>query len=249
MKMKLLAGAAALAMCAGAAQAATIGSVDFSKTNYEAQLALLGSNVIVQNFESYGEGNVGNGTANPGFVTNVGTFYTRGGQGTGGTVTDPNPDLDGTRLAIRDGNVYGRTSTTSVLTGNRGDDMFLDSNDTFGIKWLVNVGSAFNKLIFTLTDVSDQGALVKIVTGGDEIQFQSQSNGNQKIITVDFGGFVNSAEIRMTNYFANGTTKRINDGFSVDDIAVSAVPLPAPAFMLIAGLAGLAAFRRKRASA
>jgi hypothetical protein len=248
MKMRLLAGAAALALSAAGAQAATITSTNFTKTDYENQLALLGPSVVVQNFESYTEGNVGNGTANPGFVTNVGTFYTRGGTGTGGTVTDPNPDLIGWKLAIRDGDVYGRTSTTSVLTGNSGDDMFLDSNDTFGIKWLVNTGSAFNKLIFTLTDVSDQGALVKIVSHGGEIQFQSQRTGNQKIITVDFGGFVNSAEIRMTNFFANGT-KKINDGFSIDDIAVSVVPLPAPAFMLLAGLAGFAAFRRKRAAA
>jgi hypothetical protein len=153
-------------------------------------------------------------------------------------------------LAIRDGNVYGRESTTAILTGNAGDDMFLDSNDTFGMKWLVNVGSAFNKLIFTLTDASDQGALLRITSNlGGLVQFQSQQNANKQIIIVDFGGYVNSAEILMTNFFSNGQTKKINDGFSVDDIAVSAVPLPAPAFMLIAGLAGLAAMRRKRAAA
>jgi hypothetical protein len=232
------------------AQAATINSIEFTKNNYDTQLGLLGSTVVVENFETYTEGNVGNGTANPGFVTKVGTFYTRGGTGSGGTVTDPNPDLDGTKLAIRDGNVYGRTSTTSVLTGNAGDDMFLDSNDTFGMKWMVNVGSAFNKLIFTLTDASDQGALLRITSNlGGQVQFQSQQTANKKIIVVDFDGYVDSAEILMTNFFSNGQTKKINDGFSVDDIAVSAVPLPAPAFMLIAGLAGLAAIRRKRAAA
>jgi hypothetical protein len=245
MTMRLLAGAAALAISAAGAQAATISSVEFTKSNYESQLALLGSTVIVQNFESYDEDNVP-----VAFATNVGTFYTSGGKGSGGTVTDPSPDLDGTRLAIRDENVYGRSSTTSILTGNAGDDMFLDSNDTYGIKWLVNIGSAFNRLIFTLTDVSDQGALLRITsTLGGQIEFQSQRNANRKIIVVDFGGFVDSAEIHMTNFFADGETKRINDGFSIDDIAVSAVPLPAPAFMLIAGLAGLAALRRKRSAA
>ena len=56
-----------------------------------------------ENFEGYAVGNVGNGTGDPGFVTAVGTFKTMGGTGTGGTVTDPTPDLDGTKLAIRDG--------------------------------------------------------------------------------------------------------------------------------------------------
>jgi hypothetical protein len=256
MKMRLLAGAAALALSAAGAQAATINSIGFSKANYDAQRALLGPNVVVEDFESYTDQvnkNVGNGTAEPGFGTKVGTFYTRGGTGSGGTVTDPNPDLDGTKLAIRNGTVYGRSSTTDLIAGAANPntpDLFLDSNDTFGTRWVVNPGSMFNKLIFTLTDASDQGALMKITSNlGGEVEFQSLSDANRRIITVDFGGFVQSAEIRITNFWANGTTKKTNDGFSVDDIAVSVVPLPAPAFMLIAGLAGLAAFRRKRAAA
>jgi len=41
----------------------------------------------------------------------------------------------------------------------------------------------------------------------------------------------------------------INDGFSVDDIAVSVVPLPASALLLLGGLGGLAALRRRRTAA
>ena len=69
-------------------------------------------------------------------------------------------------------------------------------------------------------------------------------------IQVDFGAGVESAEITFFNSFTNNTQKGfLNDGFSIDDVSVAPVPLPAPAFMLIAGLAGLAAIRRKRAAA
>ena len=65
-------------------------------------------------------------------------------------------------LAIRNGTVYGRSSTTDLIAGapnSKTPDLFLDSNDTFGMRWVVDPGSMFNKLIFTLTDASDQGAL------------------------------------------------------------------------------------------
>jgi hypothetical protein len=251
MKMRLLAGAAALALSAAGAQAATINSIGFNKANYDAQRALLGPNVIVEDFETSGpERNVPQG-----FPTKVGNFSTLGGTGSGGTVQDPVskgnfPGNNGNLLAIRDGNVYGRTSTTDLIAGaanSKTPDLFLDSNDTDGIKWVVGVGSMFNKLIFTLTDAADQRAILRITTAGAQpIEFRSQASGNRQIIIVDFGGFVNSAEITMRNFFKNG---RRDDGFSIDDVAVSVVPLPAPAFMLLAGLAGFAAFRRKRAAA
>jgi hypothetical protein len=73
-------------------------------------------------------------------------------------------------------------------------------------------------------------------------------NRNRQLVVVDFGRSVPTAEISFFNSNGNGGAF-LNDGFSLDDIAVSAVPLPAPALMLIAGLGGLAAFRRKRAAA
>jgi hypothetical protein len=255
MNMKLAAGALAFALPAGLAQAATITVNTFSVGAYNTELAALGPSVVREDFEGYAVGNVGNGPGDPGFVTAVGTFKTMGGTGTGGTVTDPNPDLDGSRLAIRTGDVYGRSSTTDLLAGlsdNPNDgilDRFLDSNDTFGIQWLVNIGSMFDRLIFVLTDATDVGATMTIKTAGAApYVFSGLGNANRQLVVVDFGGGVRDAEITFFNTNNKGKPL-LNDGFSLDDVAVSAVPLPAPAFMLIAGLAGLAAFRRKRAAA
>ena len=128
-------------------------------------------------------------------------------------------------------------------------DRFLDSNDTFGIRWLVNIGSMFDKLIFDLTDAHrrrrddddlDGGAPRRCPRGLGEREPSARGGGLRRP--------VNSAEITLLQPEGEDPTGS-NDGFSLDDIAVSPVPLPAPAFMLIAGLAGLAAFRRKRAAA
>ncbi len=237
---------AAILLSSGAAQAASISVSSFSAADYMTQFGLLGP-VVVENFEGFAEGNVN------GLPTAVGTFTTLGGKGSGGTVTDADPGFpggnDGTQLAIRDGNVYGRSSTTSILSGKASDDKFLDSNDTWGIKWLVDIGSMFDRLIFTLTDATDQKATITIsAPGADPVFFKGKGDGNRQLIVVDFGGAVSSAHITLANTDKDGKPK-LNDGFSIDDIAVSAVPLPAPALMLIAGLGALAAFRRKRAAA
>jgi hypothetical protein len=256
MKMRLLAGAAALALSAAGAQAATITVSQFSVGAYNTAVGGTAGKVV-ENFESYAVGNVGNGTESPGFSTAVGTFFTMGGTGTGGTVTDPNPDLNGSKLAIRTGLVYGRSSTTDILAGQSDswsdgiNDKFLDSNDTFGIRWLVNIGSMFNRIVFTLTDSTDVGATMTIRTdGATPVTYTGLGNANRRLVVVDFLGGVNSAEITFFNSFSNNLEKGfLNDGFSIDDVSVAPVPLPAPAFMLIAGLAGLAAIRRKRAAA
>lgn len=257
MKMRLLAGAAALALSAGVAQAATITVSSFSVGAYNAAVGSTAGKVV-EDFESYAVGNVGGG-AQPAaaFVSKVGSFWTMGGVGSGGTVTDPNPDLDGSKLAIRTGSVYGRSSTTDVLAGLSDSatdgvkDRFLDSNDTFGIRWNVDIGSMFNRIVFTLTDSTDVGAVMTIATAGAaSVTYSGLGNANRRLVVVDFGAGVKSAEITFFNSFMNRPQKGfLNDGFSIDDVSISPVPLPAPAFMLIAGLAGLAALRRKRAAA
>ena len=258
MRFTTLAAAAALAFSAGIAQATTISVNMFNVGAYNSTLSGF-TNTVVENFESYTEGNVGTGAytdGSGGFTTSVGTFWTMGGTGSGGTVKDPVgtssgnfADNDGMKLAIRDGNVYGRTSTTAALTGVKSDDKFLDSNDTFGIKWLVNIGPMFNQLMFTLTDAADVGARITIEAGGAVHSFVNGGNGGQRLVHVVFGGAVETAKITFFNTDPHTGKPRLNDGFSLDDIAVSAVPLPAPALMLIAGLGGLAAFRRRRAAA
>lgn len=253
MRLRHFGAAIALALSAGAVQAASISVTTFNVGAYNTELGTFGP-TVTENFEGYTEGNVGTGQHGAGFETSVGTFWTMGGTGSGGTVTDSVAKgnfagNDGSLLAIRDGNVYGRTSTTALLTGNASDDKFLDSNDTFGIKWLVNVGMMFDRLMFTLTDAADVGARITIEAAGESYSFQGKGNANRQLVLVNFGGFVDTATITFFNTDPNTGNPRLNDGFSLDDIAVSVVPLPAPALLLLAGLGGLAAFRRKRATA
>ena len=238
--MKISVLSIAFAVVSVPAVAATINVSAFDKAAYDSAVGSMG-HAVVQNFEGTSEGNVANG-----YTTNVGTFSTLGGIGSGGTVTNADFANDGSMLALRDGNVYGRTSTTKALTGNAADDMFLDSNDTYGIRWDVSLGAGmFDRLVLTLTDVADVGATMYISAEGMVTSIANLGNATTKLIEIDFGQELSSATIFFSNY-RNGQFMR-NDGFSIDDNAVSAVPLPASALLLLGGLGGLAAVRRRKA--
>lgn len=239
MKTALL--AAGFTVLSMPAFAASITVSDFNAGNYNSIVSGYGT-AIVEDFESFAEGNVANG-----FATSVGTFSTLGGTGSGGTVKYADFANDGSKLAVRDGNVYGRTSTTAALSGDRSDDKFLDSNDTFGISWMVSLGGEkFNSLVLTLTDATDVGAIMRITVGEDTYAFSGLGNAAKKIVEIDFDGPIETASIFFGNWNRSGGLK-LNDGFSLDDIAVSEVPLPASALLLLGGLAGLGAMRRKKA--
>lgn len=245
----------AFSLMTSAAAAASISVGQFSVGNYNALLGGLNGTIIGEDFETFSEANVG-GPGAP-FATSVGTFETRGGTGSGGTVTRSdntfnalNPN-DGTQLAIRDRNVFGRVSTTALLDSDPSKDKFLDSNDTYGIVWNLDLGGAlFNKVLLTLTDAADTGATVTITSDtGGFAQFQTQPRSNQKTVFVDFGAAISSARIEFVNTRGPNGALRRNDGLGIDDIAISAVPIPASALLLGAGLTGLLAFRRRRAAA
>lgn len=235
-------------LAAAPAHAATITLSDFSKSAYEAAVGAMTTSVS-EDFESFSEGNVNNGWA-----SSVGTFWSLGGIGSGGTVNDSVASgnfagNDGTKLALRDGNVYGRESTTAELTGNTADAFFLDSNDTWGIGWQASIGGRlFDRIVLTLTDATDVGARMTISAGGTDYQFFGFGDGASKIVEIALGSAVSTATILFENLDINGRPVR-NDGFSLDDIALSAVPLPAGAWFLLAGLGALAAMRRRKGSA
>ncbi len=67
-------------------------------------------------------------------------------------------------------------------------------------------------------------------------------NGATDFESISFDGFVNLASVTITGQGGN----RGGYSFSLDDIEVSAVPLPGAMVLLLAGLGGLAAAGRRR---
>jgi hypothetical protein len=177
-----------------------------------------------------------------------GIFNTLGGTGTGGTVSGLSGNT-GTVLALRDGNTFGRSNTTS------GGRWYLDSNDTFGMGWFVETGSMFSRVVFNLTDGSDVGGFLSIISDGVRTEQRTAgrlADGGVTTVVVDFGKAVSSAFISIGNYTGSGSNQNVrNDGFAVDDISVNIAPVPIPPSLalLLAGMGGLFLMRRKRAVA
>ena len=242
MTIKTLAAAVALAFAANAGAATTITVTDFDAASYQMTARSLGTSTV-EDFESYSEASVANG-----FSTSVGTFSSIGGQGSGGTVTQSGFANDGSTLTIRDANVFGRSSTTSEIFGDKTADKFLDSNDTFGIAWTATRGGGlFDKILLTLRDGAEFGAMMHITVDGQSVSFAGNGNADTRMVLIDFGQAVRTSRITFANL--NGQNNLTNDGFSIDDIAISAVPLPASSLLLLAGLGGLGALKRRRKAA
>ncbi|MDJ1008845.1 MAG: VPLPA-CTERM sorting domain-containing protein [Paracoccaceae bacterium] len=238
--------AAIAALSATGAAAATISVTDFSAGAYQAAVGPSDKNVV-EDFESFSEGNVASGWSD----SAVGTFSALGGTGSGGTVSGSTSSgnfagNDGSQLAIRDGSVYGRSSTTAALSGDGGDDKFLDSNDTSGIAYEASLGGGmFDRIVLTLTDATDSGGLLNITVNGVTETISGLGDGAVQIVEIAFDSAVSTASILFENVDGNGNAV-LNDGFSIDDVTLSAVPLPASAWLLIGGFGALAAMRRRK---
>jgi len=202
-------------------------------------------------------------------TTAVGSFTTLNGKdgrattaGTGNTAIDTSGGKDdaerGRNLSIRqdgDNQPNGGRQNTSVADyadiDSNDHDTYLDSNDTLGMKWTAGVtdgsGSAraFDRLLFTLTDPADQGKTLTISAGGytetHEI-LPRQPNGEIFNVLIAFSDTVTGAEISLEK-------SGLKDGFSIDNVTVGAVPLPAAAWLLMVASGGLIAAKRRAARA
>lgn len=232
--------AAALVLASGAAQAATVTESAFNQAAWDTFLST--TTGVIENFEGFVEDEYLGG-----LVTAVGTFTRDGGNpGGGGTVTNTDAQAFGNTgegVTVRDGTVFGRSNSTT------GGKMFFDSNDLERVLFHVSLGgTAFTSLSFTLVDAADVGAAFSIFVDGASVadytlgHDPSIPNGVRKVINVDFGGAVTSAKILFTSIPED-------DGFGMDDFVVQAIPLPAPALMLLGGLGALGALRRRRRAA
>lgn len=223
----------ALAFATGA-NAATVSVTAFDPVFFADEQTNL-FNRSVETFETVPTGQI----TGP-LVTQGGAFKfsTLGGTGTGTSVTGNGKDL-----AVRTGNNAGRVNTT--LGGSR----FLDSNDTFGMKFDLFGTVAFDTILFTLTDVADAAGSLTITSGlaSQTIAFK-RANGLKDSVLVLLDGFTNSASVELR-------MNKLNDGFGLDDVTfgrstetsgVAPIPLPAAGWMMLAGLGAIGAFARRK---
>ena len=183
----------------------------------------------------------GAGDSTP-LATGVGTFTSIPGSACGASCDAPEDEG-----LIRDHSFFGRFDTTTVEgPGEEESGQWLDSNDNDGLEWEISGLGEFDLLTFFLTDLDDVGEVTfSIDVGGtvfdiaaDVFGGASQIDGSLFLVTIAFDMKIDSATISM---LIDG-----GDGFGIDDIRIGLVPLPAAGLMLLAGLGGLGALRRRR---
>ena len=256
-----LVAAATLALGTGA-QAASITVQSFSSGAFT---GLAKSNTVIEDFETPGaltktfEGdgtglgtapnNYGELAAGTALGSKVGSFTGLGGTGKGNTCQNlsiGNATCDNIALQF-DSTLNGQSN----ILPDEGR-WSINAADTKGIAWTAFLpgGREFTSLFFAIRDAADQGAKLTVsVAGADPVEFTELldngnrlRNNNEQIVFIDFGGTVDFATIRMES-------SKTNDSFSIDGASITPVPLPAAGWLMIAGLGGLAALRRRARAA
>jgi hypothetical protein len=238
MKRAIFGAAVAATIFAGASvTAATVDQQIFGSGDYAGAKAaeaaylstLAGTVVLTEDFESFAAPQTSTT-----FSTAVGDFT----QVTQGQISAGLRILDDASSPFS-----GRRDMTNE--DNSGN--WLDSNDSKEVTWTITFAQTILSLGFFMTDIND-------VSGSMTATFLN--GGTTELVFGGASGAANNGEISyITAFFESGVSSitfnvdTANDGWGIDDITVSAVPLPAPALLLLGGLGGLAALRRKRKAA
>ena len=212
----------------------------------EAEMAVfLGEMDVFESFEGFAPGT----TRDP--VTTVGTFAGQGDVGTGSTAIDCGTGRGDGACVKPGGPAGGRFATDG--------DAWLDSNDMPEIVWTLGAGTGspdapLRRIAFLLSDIDDVGSTpFSIDVAGDAIGTFVNSGGlvpdaGLYLVRMDFSGPARDLTIRLGNGH--------NDGFGIDSVGIALAsqppappvptPLPAAGWLMIAGIGGLIAMRRRR---
>ena len=247
--------ATTLILSAAAVQAATvrIETSNHAMTGMDAARAAWGTaknpGALVEDFEGFAAWNGITG-ARTSLETRVGTIRGESllpGSGGSAVAGGSNPEI----RAVSDPGAHGPNTRWGRQNATAGGNNWLDSNDLERLVWEAggpDLGR-FDALIFILTDVGDiRGTDFSIMAEAPgmeaaQVHIAPQANGAINLVRVLFDRAVTRATVTLVSAH--------NDGFGIDDLAVSrvaAVPLPPAAALLLGGLAALGAMRRRRPS-
>jgi hypothetical protein len=242
--------ASAVALGSTAVMAATQVSITAISdlTDYEAAVA---GSIAREDFEVFGGINGGSDAKgivwDDSWVTSVGKFRTFGlATGSGSVCRQQSGSPCGDLFLAKDPSESGQGNTVPD-----NGIWALSSNDTEGMIWDAYDpnGGSFNFLAFVLQDVADQSNTILTVSADGASQSVSSRLGdaNKQLVSIFFAdGPVTGVEVSIFN-----EGRRVNDGFTFDGGAlalrsttdIGQVPLPAPALLLLGGIAGLGALR------